>query len=437
MAFSSSIKSVWIIPFEVAGYGSGLQKGFNSLGYKCEFLNLPGNSYSYHHANPDSRIAKLLWSWHKIGLGRRRPIRFLVGISSVPVRIIFAFLYFRKNTLIISLYGNSLLKGLDLVLARALGACVVTVFLGSDSRPPYISAVFVNSEKVTDLKLLNRQTRRIAGSVRRAERNSDLVVCSPSTAHFLRHDFVNWFHIGMPSSHSLVHPRDKAAYLKSKQVKIAHIPSRPKIKGTSVILNAIKDLESEGIDFEFYLVQNESNAKVQETIADMDLVIDELYSDSFMGGLGAEAAAAGVACLTFGLAEQELRSWAHGTDAPLGGFAHSSLLAEKIKWAILDTTGRVTLATAQHDFYQLHWGPEVVARRFLKLASGDFPNSWNYSPQDINYLWGYGLSKDTLLVGLRSYVNEYGLKGLLLDRGSPLLTKIKTIMSSDLSRYGS
>jgi hypothetical protein len=419
--FLNEIKGIWIIPTEVAGFGASLQKGFIDNGYAAQVLNLSNNTFSYNYLRLESRLARLLMLLHEMGDGRNKTVKFVISLISLPCRICFIFFNFKKGTLIISLFGQSVLRGLDLKWARAMGACVITVFLGSDSRPPYINGAVINSQKNVTLGKVRLLTKKVARSVKRAERLSDLVVCSPSTAHFLETNFVNWFHIGMPSGKtdlsSIAQSDGKGEYV----FRIAHAPSNPLCKGTEEIKRVISELQQEGFRIEFHLLQSESNTKVLETIKKMDLVVDELYSDTFMGGLGAEAAASGVPFLTFGYAEEEMETWTQVPSEVLSGYANPRLLKDRIIWAINDFDGLKELAVAQNNFQTKYWAREDVAVRYIQLASGVFPESWIYSPSDVDYIWGAGVPKDVLSLSLYDYITKSGIKNLYVRRDAPLL----------------
>jgi hypothetical protein len=77
---------------------------------------------------------------------------------------------------------------------------------------------------------------------------------------------------------------------------ILHAPSVPEAKGTDVVLTAIKELEQEGLQFDFRFIKNMPNSELLELLSESDIVIDELYSAT-VGGLSAEAMATGNAVL--------------------------------------------------------------------------------------------------------------------------------------------
>jgi hypothetical protein len=286
----------------------------------------------------------------------------------------------------------------------------------------------MNPEGALDLEQVKSQTQKVVRTVRRAELHSDLIVCSPSTGQFLENTFINWFQIGMPTHHTDL-GLPKILQLSSKETfKIAHAPSRPKCKGTYEIKQAIENLQKQGLKIEFHLLTNMPNSVVQQTLRQMDLVVDELYSDTFMGGLGAEAAAAGIPFLTFGYAENELSDWSSAPSQLMVGYSNPLELERKIKWAIEDTVGRKSLAEIQMTFRRDQWSNKVIAERFHALALRSFPDSWIFCPEDVEYIWGFGMSKETLKSGLNLYLQKFGEAALYLEPKSKFKSKLENFL---------
>jgi hypothetical protein len=203
-----------------------------------------------------------------------------------------------------------------------------------------------------------------------------------------------------------------------------HAPSRPKCKGTKEIQHVIDELVEEGYRIEFKLLQNVPNSEVRQIIQQVDLVIDELYSDTFMGGLGSEAAATGVPFLTFGFAKQELMTWFKTSQEFMDGYSDPTALKNRIVWAMTDVKGRNNLAQAQYAFQNNYWNNERVANRFTSLASGEFPINWIFHCDEVDYIWGAGMPQDILLSGLESYTATYGKDRLFLNQESKLFSEI-------------
>ena len=96
-------------------------------------------------------------------------------------------------------------------------------------------------------------------------------------------------------------------YKDKKNFRILHAPSNPNFKGTEEIRNTIKCLKNENIDFEYIEITNASNEKVLAELKACDLVIDQLYSDTPMATLAAEAAYCGKPTIVGGYGFEELK----------------------------------------------------------------------------------------------------------------------------------
>ena len=73
---------------------------------------------------------------------------------------------------------------------------------------------------------------------------------------------------------------------------VLHAPSNRKAKGTSYIMEAVNRLKSEGVSFDFILVENLSNQEAKVLYEKADLLIDQLLA-GWYGGLAVELMALG------------------------------------------------------------------------------------------------------------------------------------------------
>ena len=85
---------------------------------------------------------------------------------------------------------------------------------------------------------------------------------------------------------------------------VLHAPTRRSIKGTSLILDAVRRLEGDGLDFEFVLVEGLSWAKARRLYERADLLVDQLFA-GWYGGLAVELMALGKPVICF-LREKDL-----------------------------------------------------------------------------------------------------------------------------------
>jgi hypothetical protein len=66
----------------------------------------------------------------------------------------------------------------------------------------------------------------------------------------------------------------------SKKILIAHTPTRRGFKGTSIVLEAMEILKSQRDDFEFIVVENLTYQDYVAVMQTVDIVIDQVYSQS-------------------------------------------------------------------------------------------------------------------------------------------------------------
>ena len=86
--------------------------------------------------------------------------------------------------------------------------------------------------------------------------------------------------------------------VKRGSLKIIHAPSKPEIKGTKYIVEAINQLKSEGYKIELILVQNMPRSKVFELANEADIAIDQLLV-GWYGTFAVEMMSLGIPTLVY------------------------------------------------------------------------------------------------------------------------------------------
>jgi hypothetical protein len=84
----------------------------------------------------------------------------------------------------------------------------------------------------------------------------------------------------------------------NSKLKIVHAPSRRGVKGTEIILKVINELQSEGFDFNFELIENLSNHEARKRYEECDILIDQLRI-GWHGVLAVECMALGKIVITY------------------------------------------------------------------------------------------------------------------------------------------
>lgn len=181
------------------------------------------------------------------------------------------------------------LQVVELVAARLLGIRVVVIFQGNDARRRGFAKNF-------EIHFANvRGTFSYLGdTVKRYQSflfgmfahdiyflNPDLGHVLPARARFLAYPsvFVDDFLPHYPSreSHSLV---------------VGHAPTSRSIKGTNLLLDAISQLEDQGIAINLKLIENKSHAEAVELYKEVDVFVDQLYA-GWYGAVAVELMALG------------------------------------------------------------------------------------------------------------------------------------------------
>ncbi len=279
---------------DVANVAATYADGFKQLGHEV-FSVVWNRSYFY----PDSNYS-LIIDERQPGSGRRSQIGSYLGIMSRMTRLITAlrcelFVLFAPAVLPTQLYYPIL---------KNIGRKIITVYWGSDIRYWYAFGQEMESLGVEKevAPFFEYARKRSGGSywdklrtVRVAEKYSDLILSQPDCAQLQVRPYMR---ANLPLDISKYRFRIPG---RTKPL-ILHAPSVPEAKGTDVVLRVIQELRSEGLDFDFRLIEKMPNADLRELLTESDIVIDELYSAT-VGGLSAEAMACGNVVLVRYMAE--------------------------------------------------------------------------------------------------------------------------------------
>lgn len=184
---------------------------------------------------------------------------------------------------------NILFQVLELVAARLLGIRIVVIFQGNDARRRGFAKNF-------EIHFANvRGTFSYLGdAVKKYQSflfgvfshniyylNPDLGHILPARARFLAYPsvFVDDFLPHYPS-------REK------QPLVVGHAPTSRRIKGTSLLLDAISQLQAQGIGINLKLIENKSHAEAVELYKEVDVFVDQLYA-GWYGAVAVELMALG------------------------------------------------------------------------------------------------------------------------------------------------
>ncbi|MGV1003183.1 MAG: hypothetical protein ACOYEV_00140 [Candidatus Nanopelagicales bacterium] len=414
---------VLFLPLEIAGYVARLSGGLAERGWEVEALDLSGNPFGYESAA--GTPLGLLGLLSKVTAHTARwplPARLAARTVTVPLRLGAGLLEVPRYDALVYMYGRSLAWGWDLRLARRRGVRIVTVYLGSDSRPPYLDGAMVNRPTFS-WPLLAYRTWRSARSATVMARYSDEVICHVPSAQFIPGGFVDWLAVGLP----IPPPGEAPPKVPGETLRVLHSPSVPRIKGSAELAAVVAELREAGRKIDLRELTGVPNSVVLAAIDEADVVVDQLYSDTPLSGLACEAAARGTPVLTFGYAGDLLRETADPA-IPLDHFQPPERLAEMLIRAQDDPAWLRELAARTTDFVRAQWSPDAVAGRFSRLLEGTSPAEWRRSREQARYALGCGISRRALRAVVREYRGRFGERALRLPAGSASAAAVEELL---------
>ncbi|RIW12361.1 glycosyltransferase family 1 protein [Algoriphagus lacus] len=376
---------------EIAGYYVNLFVGLAQLGNEVGYIN---NRYFKFQYNEYKKYNHPFLNYY-IEVCRKFRVensffnKVLCGLLS-PLVIFWIVL---KYDVFILGSDSTLLKYWEYKVLRFFKKKIIYVSLGSDTRPSIMSGIYKDDSKggqfsVSEMVGNFIQTKN---KVEFFEEHADIFINYPQHAHFNRRPFINGMNIGFPTVMREIEPDQKN--LKGNSVRILHAPSRPNAKGTAFFRKIVDELKSEGIDIDWVEIVNKPNSEVMKELILCDLVLDELYSDLPLGGLGSEAASFGKPVLLGGYYAEFIKTEISKDAIPPSFYVLPDQIKETLRMLCLSPELRENAGSELHQFVSKNWNSKTIAQKFLDLISGDFDRSWLFFPEKISYYNGWGLSR--------------------------------------------
>lgn len=425
---------VFIGPDEVAGWYHNLSKGMAENGIKCDFVSWYDHKFAYGYDKRPIilRLAAYFQLFSKFKLSWKvlcfyLPFKYCFKTISSLLRGLYLFEALFKYDAFIFTGGNSLWRwNLDLYILRFFEKkIVVNLAQGSDMRLPYASGGFHQNKMDAKefLFQLENKLNQILQKVRRIEKHSIRCIGAPlSSSALASKTMINFFYLGIPCD--LAKLKKNAEYqstvTENQKFRILHAPSNPKFKGTDKIRKAIKELHSEGIDFEYVEIINKPNNIVLKEIQKCDLVVDELYSDTPMATFAAEAACFGKPALVGGYGFNDLKKWVSPKYWPPSVLCNPSDLKSSLKKLILNPSICREVGAKAKIFIEKNWSLKNVAKNYLNILEEEIPDEWHFNPFEVFYLHGCGIQEKELKRRLRLIIDKKGVSFLKLQHNPSL-----------------
>ena len=339
--------------------------------------------------------------WQQIGAARMRTTRdrllrklLLVAAHRVWDWLVLLCVIGRYDAFIF-LFGQTITNSaFELWLLKHLGKKIIFVYVGSDSRPPYMDGGLFPGPVIGQLptaSALLRAARCCKRKIQLHERYADYLVNSPATAHFHERPYINWFALGIPKALPIC-PRVDPQHVGSPvPVRVLHGPSNPLVKGSAEILDVLDRLRHKGHSIELVKIQGMPNEVVLQELARCDFIIDQLYSDTPMAAFATEAAFFGKPAVVGGYFAEDIEQYLEPADIPPSLFVVPDDLEMAIERLVVDSAFRLQLGEQARQFVLSSWSLTGVAGRYLQLLNDDIPGQWWCDPAEVRYLSGCGL----------------------------------------------
>jgi glycosyltransferase involved in cell wall biosynthesis len=284
-------------PWMVGGNPAGLAAAERELGLDSTTLTLRPSPFGYPidevvWDDGDGRIVCELKRWRVLPRILRDfdVVHFNFGTTIAPQRIAPGATGAKPRNPLQRAYAAAV-EQLDLRLLARSGKAIFVTFQGNDARQREVALRYPLDDSLEAVRGLytaesdRNKRRRIARFDRYADGiyalNPDLLRVLPERARFLPYAHVD------PRNWEPAAPAGSGGRL-----TVLHAPTNREIKGTRFVLDAVSRLQTEGVDFDFRLVEGMTQLEVKALYQQADLVVDQLLLWGY-GGLAVEAMALG------------------------------------------------------------------------------------------------------------------------------------------------
>jgi hypothetical protein len=402
---------IFVGPVEIAGYYRSLSHGLAALGHDVTYATYYDHPFQYGGGEDGPLLRLIRYAGQRYTASRsgRRPTWPFWAAAVQFIRVLLFLRYAMTHDVFVFGFGKSLLPlNCDLPVLRLLRRRIImNVAHGSDLRPPYLDGQY---SQVAGPAALRNTTIRVHRRARVVQKYADVIIGAPYSSQFCTRPFINMLALGLPY-HGSMEPRVDSG---SHVVRIVHAPSNPGPKGTALIRVAVERLRARGHAIEYIEIVGRPNREVLDELARCDFVVDQLYSDTPLAGLGTEAAWFGKPAVVGGYGLAGLRDHLPPEMFPPSHICHPDEVEQAIERLIVDARYRTCLGAAAQRFVRERWTAEAVAARFAQLM-GDVPQAWLLDPRDIVYVHGAGMPEQELHRQVRSIIDNYGVDALRLD----------------------
>lgn len=412
--------------YEIAGHYHNLRKGFESLGYRVDYIDLGEHKFQYTNQKNKFISEKLcVLCQRKYGqYSKKQFLRklFYYAAASLFRVLLFIRLLFRNDVFIYG-FASTFFNYYELPILKLFGKTIIYRFHGADSRPPYLSGGYIQKYAVSSelIEATYKQKRKL----KRIEKFADYIINSPTQSQFHERAVIRGNCIGLPfSAEEDDAVIDNEITEQNSEVIILHSPSNPAVKGTEIIEQVIDELKNAGHKIKFVKIFNKTHSQVIDNIKICDFVIDQVYSDTPLAGFPTEAAFYGKPAVVTGYYASKIVNEIPPECIPPSCYSVPKQLYSLIERMIVDVEYRKNIGQQAQEFVRNNWSPKAVAQNYLKLIEGNYPRKWLIYPSDITYYEGAGIDSDDIKNVIDKIIRNYGINALNLNDKPELLDRI-------------
>ena len=419
---------------DIAGYSSRLAALLASGGHEVCLMDT-----SWHPYNPAVATHPLLrqpargWFLGTMQLKRRAKWLYLLLTPLLALVKYLVFLWhIRRCDAAVFVGGSTIMPAYaDRRIARRLGLRAINVFLGSTSRPHFMSGAVCGARRIDDRRArrLARRMRRQRDRVRAIAAACDDVIENPLCSQYHEKPCIDWFQFGFPSGgESFGEPIDASPG--GDVTRILHCPSRPEIKGTAEIRACIEQLRDvEKLPIRYTEITGMPHSEVLTRLADCDFVIDELFSDSPMAGFASEAAWFGKPAIVGGYGWDILTALPSAAVLPPSHICRPEELTDAVRLLIDDRDYREDLGKRARHYCMDFLGGSAYVARMECVLENRVPDDWRFEPQDTTYIHGLGLDERRLRNVIADIERAAGMDAFCLQDRPDLEDAIRQLLA--------
>ncbi len=414
---------VFIGPNEIAGQYRNLSLALIEMGVSCEYYTFYENKFNYGGDIGESIIPRIM---REINLkGKKynfiRPVNIIIFEL---MRFVFFIRCLFKYDVFIFGFGISLLRSnLDLPILRILKKRIISnLSHGSDMTPAYLDGALMNeNHRMPSIEKQYDLVKKQVKTIRRFEKYSNVIVGSPlSSSYLAKKEYLDVIKLGRLCQAQFAKQITVCDYIISDNIKIYHAPSHAPGKGTQIIRKLINKLIEENHKIEYIELQGVNNDEILRRIVNASILIDQVYSDLPLSGLGMEAMACGVPVLVSGYGLDEIKLKYEEKKFPPVIISNPDRLEDDLRLIINNKEKLNKISQDGIDFINKNWSINEVAKKYKKIIIGNVDVAWMHRAESFAYVYGYGLSYKQLSENITAYIKLKGAGGLFLSHRKKL-----------------